>query len=122
MFLRICSNNQLRQSISLMQFSLNNPCYNATHPFSRTGHLATIKRDFYSDLKVPRNAIQRDINAAYTEKLKLYQAELAAGVKDAADKLKRLNQAYYVLGNFERKRMYDKGMKTTWKPPQQTIK
>lgn len=111
MFLRICSKNQLRQSISLMQFSLNNPFYNANHQFSRTGHLATVKRDFYSDLKVPRNAIQRDIKEAYTAYLKLYQAEIAAGVKDAAEKLKRLNQAYYVLGSVDRKRMYDKGMK-----------
>lgn len=112
MFLRFCSINRLRQSISFMQFSPNNPFYNTNNQFSRTGHLATVKRDFYSDLKVPRNAIQRDIKEAYTAYSKLYQAEIAAGVKDAAEKLKRLNHAYYVLGNTERKRLYDNGMKT----------
>lgn len=110
MFLRICSNIQLRPRILLMQFSLNNPFYNTNNQFSRTGQLAAVKRDFYSDLKVPRNAIQRDIQETYTALSKQYQAQIGAGVKDAAEKLKRLNQAYYVLGNVDRKRLYDKGM------------
>lgn len=102
MFLRICSKSRFSRAISVLQLSFNNPFHN-------TGHLAAIKRDFYSDLKVPRNAIQRDINEAYQAYSKIYQAELDAGVKDAAEKLKRLNQAFYVLGNFDRKRLYDKG-------------
>lgn len=98
-----------------MQIALNNRLLNTNHvrQFSRTGYLAAVKRDFYAELRVPRNAIQSDIKNAYKGLSQLYQSEIDNGSKDAADKLKRLNQAYHVLSHIDQKRLYDKGMKTS---------
>lgn len=66
--------------------------------------------NFYHILGVDRSASADEIKSAYRELVKRYHPDLfpAAGEKaQATEKLRRINEAYAVLGDTERRRRYD---------------
>ena len=63
--------------------------------------------DFYSILEVPRNASQDDIKKAYRRLAMKYHPDHNPGDKTAEEKFKNIGAAYEVLGNEEKKRIYD---------------
>jgi molecular chaperone DnaJ len=66
-------------------------------------------KDFYQVLGVEKNATQEDIKAAYRKLAKKYHPDLNKGDAQAAEKFKEVNQAYEVLSDPEKRRMYDSG-------------
>lgn len=66
--------------------------------------------DYYSVLGVPRTASQSQIKKAYYEKSKLHHPD-TSGQSDASDSenLKSITEAYNVLGNVKKRRVYDRG-------------
>lgn len=66
------------------------------------------KRDYYEILGISRNADESQIKKAYRKLAKKYHPDTNAGNADAEQKFKEITEAYDVLGNKEKKKMYDR--------------
>nr|WP_177297403.1 J domain-containing protein [uncultured Blautia sp.] len=65
------------------------------------------KRDFYEVLGVGRNADDREIKRAYRKLAKKYHPDTNPGDKQAEQKFKEVTEAYNVLSDSEKKKLYD---------------
>ena len=65
------------------------------------------KRDYYEVLGVERNADEKTIKRAYRKLAKKYHPDTNAGNKAAEQKFKEVTEAYSVLSDPEKKKMYD---------------
>jgi len=65
------------------------------------------KKDYYEVLGVDRNASKEDIKKAYRKLAIKYHPDKNPGNKDAEEKFKEATEAYEVLANDERRRLYD---------------
>lgn len=65
------------------------------------------KRDYYEVLGVARTASDADIKKAYRTLAKKYHPDTNAGDAAAAEKFKEASEAYAVLGDAEKRKMYD---------------
>jgi len=74
-------------------------------------------QDYYDTLGVPRSASQQDIQRAYRKLARQYHPDINKG-KGAEEKFKRINEAYEVLGDPEKRRRYD-ALGDNWKAGQE---
>ncbi len=65
------------------------------------------KRDFYEVLGVDRNASEKDIKKAYRKKARKYHPDRNQGDKEAEKQFKEINEAYNVLSDPEKKKLFD---------------
>ncbi len=65
------------------------------------------KRDYYDVLGVGRNADEAQIKKAYRRLAKKYHPDTNAGNADAEQKFKEVTEAYDVLSDKEKRKMYD---------------
>lgn len=65
------------------------------------------KRDYYEVLGVAKNADEKIIKKAYRKLAKKYHPDTNAGNPDAEKKFKEVTEAYSVLSDPEKKKMYD---------------
>lgn len=66
------------------------------------------KRDYYETLGVDRNADESSIKKSYRKLAMKYHPDRNPEDKEAEKKFKEINEAYEILGNKEKKAMYDK--------------
>lgn len=66
------------------------------------------KQDYYEVLGVNRDASEADIKKAYRQKAKAYHPDINPGDEVAEHKFKEVNEAYEVLSDAEKRRMYDR--------------
>ena len=69
--------------------------------------MAEQKRDYYEVLGVDKNADDAAIKKAYRVLAKKYHPDTNAGDPVAEEKLKEVNEAYDVLGDEKKKKLYD---------------
>ena len=71
--------------------------------------MATVERDYYTVLGVPRTATQDDIKKAYRRLARQFHPDMHSGPKKSQmeEKFKELNQAYEVLSEPETRKKYD---------------
>ena len=67
----------------------------------------TAKRDYYEVLGVGRNADTETIKKAYRKLAKKYHPDSNAGNAEAEQKFKDITEAYTVLSDAEKKKLYD---------------
>jgi len=65
------------------------------------------KRDYYEVLGVPRDASQEEIKKAFHRLALKYHPDRNPGDKEAEEKFKEISEAYEVLGNPEKRKIYD---------------
>jgi DnaJ-class molecular chaperone len=63
--------------------------------------------DYYKTLKVDRNASQEDIQKAYRKLARKYHPDMNPDDKAAKEKFQQIQQAYDVLNDTKKRRMYD---------------
>lgn len=65
------------------------------------------KRDYYEVLGVSKTATAAEIKSAFRKKAKQYHPDLNKDNPDAAEKFKEVQEAYEVLSDEEKRKMYD---------------
>ena len=66
--------------------------------------------DYYKILEVSRSASDSDIKKAFRKKAMEYHPDKNAGDKKAEEMFKKVNEAYSVLSDPEKRKMYDMGI------------
>mgnify|MGYP000311040920 CR=1 FL=1 len=69
--------------------------------------MSNTKKDYYEILGVPRNATKEEIKKAYRKKAFEYHPDRNPGNKEAEEKFKEAAEAYAVLSDDEKRRIYD---------------
>ena len=65
------------------------------------------KRDYYEVLGIKKDASQNDIKKAYRKMAKKYHPDTNAGDAKAEERFKEISEAYSVLNDPEKKKLYD---------------
>lgn len=66
------------------------------------------ERDYYEILGISRDADEREIKKAYRKLAKKYHPDTNSGNAQAEQKFKEITEAYTVLGDTEKKKLYDR--------------
>ena len=68
--------------------------------------MPSTKRDYYEILGVPRNASQEEIKKAFRKLARKYHPDINKD-PDAQEKFKEINEAYQILSDPEKRKLYD---------------
>lgn len=65
-------------------------------------------KDYYAILGVPRNADEKAIKSAYRKLARTHHPDVNPGKPEAEQRFKEINEAYAVLSDDEKRKMYDR--------------
>ncbi len=75
-------------------------------------------KDYYKIMGVDKNATEKEIKKAYRRLARQYHPDVNPGNKEAEAKFKKINEAYEVLGDPEKRKKYDE-LGANWKQYEQ---
>jgi curved DNA-binding protein len=64
-------------------------------------------KDYYAVLGISTEATEQEIKQAYRGLLRKHHPDVNFGDRDSEERFKEISEAYYVLGNAERRKQYD---------------
>ena len=105
----------LRQSRSprdlaeVLPFQLTHRCLSARPPHE--------KKDLYSILNISPNATQAQIKDVYYKLSKRFHPDRNKGSVEAHTRFQEITEAYSILGQYETRKKYDKGLLHGYTPP-----
>lgn len=91
--------------------------YHQTKLFSTYSTHKQTRKDLYSILGVSSHATQAEIKKAYYNLSMKYHPDRNMGTAEAHSAFKKITEAYTVLGEYARRRKYDKGLLREYPPP-----
>src|SRR5437870_3483677 len=68
---------------------------------------ATTGTDYYAALGVPRTASAAEVKKAYRKQARKFHPDVNPGDKASEERFKRIQEAYQVLSDPEKRKMYD---------------
>ena len=71
------------------------------------GAVIMAKRDYYDVLGIQKNADEKEIKRAYRKLAKKYHPDTNAGNKQAEERFQEITEAYNVLSDSEKRKLYD---------------
>jgi curved DNA-binding protein len=71
-------------------------------------------QDYYATLGIPKDADEKQIRSAYRKLARKYHPDVNRDNKEAEDRFKKINEAYEVLSDPEKRRKYDE-LGARWK-------
>ena len=74
------------------------------------------EKNYYKILGVDKNASQDEIKRAFRQLARKYHPDVNPGNKEAEEKFKKINEAFQVLGNAEKREQYDRFGTSGFKP------
>ena len=66
-----------------------------------------MKKDYYEVLGIQKSADENEIKRAYRKLAKKYHPDTNQGDEQAAEKFKEINEAYDILGDEKKRKLYD---------------
>ena len=66
------------------------------------------KRDYYEVLGIDKSASEKELKSAYRKLAKKYHPDANPGDKQSEEKFKELSEAYDILKDPEKRKLYDK--------------
>lgn len=76
-------------------------------PDNGSSHMAVTYQDYYKQLGVSRDAKPEEISKAFKKLARKYHPDLNPGDKKAEEKFKEINEAYEVLKDPEKRKLFD---------------
>lgn len=83
-----------------------------------------VKRDYYEVLGVSRDATEKEIKQAYRRLVRQYHPDLNPNKRDAEERFKEIQEAYEVLSDPEKRKLYDRfghQWRAAWQAKQQGV-
>lgn len=104
---------RISTAIKNVTYNRRNKCINGVKSISRSGIMQyhssspAYKKDYYEALGLPKNAQKSDIKKKYFELAKKYHPDVNKDDPKAGDKFREATEAYEVLENDEKRKLYD---------------